>query len=105
MPIKKGDNFIIQTEIELLSHQGYGQFGLVWGFDKPHDVLNRFTVSVDSNRFSVCRFKKNYERKHHRFSSKFEKNSGRGNKQFFQSNAALPWLQIIYAKIYLETPK
>jgi hypothetical protein len=58
MPIKKGENFIIHGEIELLSHQGYGQFGLVWGFDKPHEVLNRFTVSVDSNRFSVCRLKK-----------------------------------------------
>ena len=83
MPIKKGDNFIIQAEIELLSHQGYGQFGVVWGFDKPHEVLNRFTVSVDSNRFSVCRFEKNYERNHHRFSTKFEKDKDSGNKQFF----------------------
>ncbi len=83
MPIKKGENFIIQAEIELLSHRGYGQFGLLWGFDKPHEVLNRFTVSVDSNRFSVCRFEKNYERHHHRFSTKFEKDKYSGIKQFF----------------------
>ena len=49
MPIKKGDNFVIQGEIELLSYQGYGQFGLDWGFDKPHEVLNRFTVSAATN--------------------------------------------------------
>jgi len=83
MPIKKGENFVIQAEIELLSHRGFGQFGLLWGFDKPHEVLNRFTVSVDSNRFSVCRFEKNYERNHHRFSTKFEKDKDSGIKQFF----------------------
>ena len=83
MPIKKGENFVIKAEIELLSHQGYGQFGLVWGFAKQHEVLNRFTVSVDANRFSVCRFDKNYERTYHRFGDRFEKDKPRSNKQFF----------------------
>lgn len=83
LPIKKGENFIIHAEIELLSHQGYGQFGLVWGFDKPHEVLNRFTVSVETNRFSVLKFDKDHYRTYHRFSSKYAKSVDPSTKQYF----------------------
>ena len=83
MPIKEGENFIINAEIELLGNQGYGQYGLVWGFDKPHETLNRFTVSVESQRFSVCKFEKDYLRIHHRYSGKYEKAFESKNKQFF----------------------
>ena len=58
LPIKLGENFIINTTIELISDLGYGQYGFVWGFDKPHEILNRFTVSVESTRYSVCKFEK-----------------------------------------------
>lgn len=83
MPIKKKENFIIHTQIELLSHKGYGQYGLVWGFDDPKEVLNRFTVSVDSNKCSVCKFEKNHERIYHRFSTRFEKKSTSKHLQTF----------------------
>jgi hypothetical protein len=83
MPIKKNENFIIHAQIELLSHKGYGQYGLVWGFDYPNDVLNRFTVSADSNRCSVCKFEKNHERVFHRFSTPFEKKTLAKHQQTF----------------------
>jgi len=83
MPITKGENFIINAEIELLGSKGYGQYGLVWGFSKPHEVLNRFTVSADANRFSVLKFDKDHFRNYHRYSGKFEKPAQSNKKQFF----------------------
>jgi len=65
LPTKRNENFIIITQIDLLDHQGFGQYGLVWGFDKEHQILNRLTVSVEANRFSVCRFEKNHNRIFH----------------------------------------
>ena len=84
MPISDNDNFIIEAEIELLSHKGYGQYGLVWGFDKPHQVLNKFAVSVNNKRFSVTKFEKDYHRNFHRFAGKYEKELDSKNKQFFK---------------------
>ena len=83
LPIKRGENFIINAEIELINDNGYGQYGLVWGFDKPHNVLNRFTVSVESNRFSVCKFDKNYRNVFHRHAGNFDKEFDSKNKQYF----------------------
>ncbi|MEI7474829.1 MAG: hypothetical protein WCK67_08615 [bacterium] len=83
MPVKMGENFIINAEIELINDQGYGQFGLVWGFDKIHEVVSRFTVSVDSNRFSICKFQKDHYKMFHRFTSGFSKDINSKNKQFF----------------------
>lgn len=82
MPVKNGENFIISAEIELLGHQGYGQFGLVWGFDKGHEVVNRFTISSDLSRFSVCKFQKDHFKVFHRFTNRFEDSSHK-RKQFF----------------------
>ena len=83
LPIKKEDNFIIMAQIDLLNHQGYGQYGLVWGFDKEHKILNRFSVSVESTRLSICRFEKNHRSIFHRFSNQYEKVNKSNNKQFF----------------------
>jgi hypothetical protein len=74
LPMPKGliKNFTISTQIELLKHPGYGQFGLVWGFKKPHSILNRFVVSTDKNRFTVVKFDKNHLKRYHRFSNDFK---------------------------------
>ena len=75
-------NFIINTEIELLDYNGYGQFGLVWGFTKPHHILNRFVVSAETNRFTVSRFEKDHHKTFHRYSGGYEKNDQNRNKFF-----------------------
>jgi len=75
-------NFIINTEIEVLEHHGYGQFGLIWGFGKPHHILNRFVVSAETNRFTVMRFEKDHNKTFHRFSGSFEKLEPKSNKYF-----------------------
>ena len=69
----KVENFYLTTEIELLEHPGYGQFGLVWGFNKKHETLNRFSLSADSPRFSICQFDKDHNRVYHRFTDKYKK--------------------------------
>ena len=79
---KLPENFIINTEIELLEHNGYGQYGLVWGFTKPHHILNRFVVSAESDRFTVSRFEKNHHHTFHRYSGYYEKEYMSKNKQF-----------------------
>jgi len=81
--LHSNNNFIIKAEIELISHKGYGQYGLVWGFGKPHQVLNRFSVSVESNRFSISKFDKDHFHIEHRFSGKYEKEFDSRKKQFF----------------------
>lgn len=75
-------NFIINTEIELLQFNDYGQFGLIWGFTKPHHILNRFAVSADDERFTVSRFEKDHQRIFHRYSGSYEKTEMSGNKFF-----------------------
>lgn len=74
LPMPKGmkNNFTIGSQIELLKHPGYGQFGLVWGFTKPHNILNRFVVSTEKDRFTVVKFEKNHQRSYHRFSQSFK---------------------------------
>lgn len=64
-------NFVINTEIEVLDHGEYGQFGLVWGFAKPHHILNRFAVSTVSDRFTVATYEKDHHRVLHRFSGTY----------------------------------
>ena len=56
--IKSEDFFILDTAIELLSAEKYGHFGLVWGFDKAREVLNRFTISADGKRAVIMQFEK-----------------------------------------------
>lgn len=75
-------NFVINTEIEILDYKGYGQFGLLWGFSKPHHVLNRFVVSAEADRFTVSRFEKNHHHTFHRFSGAYEKSVPGSQKCF-----------------------
>lgn len=81
MPLDPMDNFMIKAEIDLiLNKNGYGQFGLVWGFNKPHLHLNKFVVSTHDNSFAVANFEKDHQYTRNRFSGQFEK---QGTKQYF----------------------
>ena len=42
-------------------------FGLVWGFDKNFEYLNRFTLSADGKRAIIMNFEKNHNHIIHRF--------------------------------------
>ena len=84
LPVSSKENFIIKAEIELLnSNNDYGQYGLVWGFDKVHHELSKFVVSSEKNCFTISKFQKDHEFSIHRFSDSFEKFGFEFNKQFF----------------------
>ncbi len=84
LPVTMNESFIINANIEILNNkQGYGQFGLVWGFDKGHEQLNKFVVSSNTNRFTIADFQKDHEYTRHRFSGKFEKDMFSKKEQFF----------------------
>ena len=68
--VKKDQNFIIDTYIELISKNEYGHFGVVWGFDKKISYLNKFTVSADGERVLVMTFEKDYRKISHRFQTR-----------------------------------
>jgi hypothetical protein len=71
MPDNIGENWLIETQIEVLSKDQYGHFGIVWGFDERRECLNRFTVSADGERGLVAHFQKDHHRIFHRFQKKF----------------------------------
>ena len=74
LPVTSKENFIIKAEIELLnSNNDYGQYGLVWGFDKVYHELSKFVVSTDKNDFTISKFQKDHEFSRHRFSDSYEK--------------------------------
>lgn len=84
LPISIQENFIIRAEIELLqSKKSYGQYGLVWGFDKEHAELNKFVVSTNNQDFTISKFQKDHQYQKHRFSGDFENYSPESKKQFF----------------------
>ena len=84
LPVTSKENFIIKAEIELLnSNNDYGQYGLVWGFDKVHQELSKFVVSSEKNNFTISKFQKDHEFSRHRFSDSYEKFGFEFNKQFF----------------------
>ncbi len=84
LPVTSKENFIIRAEIEVLNNKrGFGQYGLVWGFDKAHEELSKFVVSTENESFTIAKFQKNHEYNEHRFSSKYEKHGFEFNKQFF----------------------
>jgi hypothetical protein len=69
--LKKGDDFIIETKIELKDNEDvFGHFGLVWGFDKERKYLNRFTLSADGKRALIMHFEKNHYIDFHRFQTR-----------------------------------
>jgi hypothetical protein len=59
-PLKSKDNFVIDTTIELIDYDVPGHFGLVWGFNKEVNLLNKFTICVDAERSLMMLFDKNY---------------------------------------------
>ena len=69
LPLKQKEDYLIDTEIEILSKVAYGHVGLVWGFDKEREILNRFTVSADGERLLIMHFQKNHHRVFHRYHS------------------------------------
>ena len=73
-------SYIISAEIELLQFQSYGQFGIVWGFSKPHINLNKFVISAESPRYTISRFEKNHFRVFHRFSAEKKQSDYNRNK-------------------------
>ncbi len=85
MPVKMDENFIMSAEIELLVGQGYGQFGLVWGFDKEHEVVNRFIVSVESKRLYSSKCQMDHYKIFHCFIRNFERSITPVKKQLFRS--------------------
>ena len=69
--LKKGDDFIIETAIELENKEdAFGHFGLVWGFDEERKYLNRFTLSADGKRALIMHFEKNHHFDFHRFQTR-----------------------------------
>ncbi len=71
MPANIGENWMIETSIELLSRDQYGHFGIVWGFDDDREHLNRFTISADGERGVVMHFQKDHHRVYHRYQKNF----------------------------------
>ena len=69
--LKKGDDFIIETSIELEKKEDmFNHFGLVWGFDEERKYLNRFTLSADGKRALIMHFEKNHHIDFHRFQTR-----------------------------------
>ena len=69
--LKKGDDFIIETAIELENKEdAFGHFGLVWGFAEERKYLNRFTLSADGKRALIMHFEKNHHVDFHRFQTR-----------------------------------
>ena len=66
-------NVLIQCRIELNSHEGPGQFGLIWGFDQKLSRLNRFCLSTEGRGCSVLHFEKNHRPVFHRYYDPFFK--------------------------------
>ena len=84
LPIPMKENFIIRAKIQVIqNNNGYGQYGLTWGFNKEHNLLNKFVVHSDCERFTITNFQKNHEFTTHRAVGKFEKDNFSENEQFF----------------------
>jgi hypothetical protein len=85
LPLHPEENFMIKAEVELLNTKKiYGQFGLVWGFDKQHNELNKFVKSVYNNDFTIAKYQKDHAYKKHRFSGSIEQQQIEStNKHYF----------------------
>lgn len=84
LPIPAKENFMIRAKIQVIqNNNGFGQYGLVWGFDNAHQVLNKFVVNTDCERFTITNFQKDYEFTTHRAVGVYEKDNFSENEQFF----------------------
>lgn len=71
LPLKRRDDWLLHTQLELLRSESYGHYGLVWGFDADIEQLNRFTVSADGERCLVMHFQKDHRVVYHRYQKRF----------------------------------
>lgn len=69
-PLKSKDEFTIETEIQLLSKDQFGHFGLIWGFDKEDSVMNKFTISADGERALMMQYEKDHKKINYRIQCK-----------------------------------
>lgn len=77
----RGQRWKIEASFKCNSSNTSNQFGLLWGFDKHHDVLNRFSLAADGKAISIVCFERNHHRIYHRFYSNDVKIS---TKTFFK---------------------
>lgn len=70
--IEKHNSWLMYTEIQLLSMDEFGHYGLVWGFDQHREHLNRFTVSADRERALLLHFEKDHRRIFYRHQHNFK---------------------------------
>jgi hypothetical protein len=68
--LKSKDEFTIETEIQLLSKDQFGHFGLIWGFDKEDSVMNKFTISADGERALMMQYEMNHKKINYRIQCK-----------------------------------
>lgn len=69
--LKRNQNFILEAYLQLENYEDcYGHFGLVWGFDRNNEHLNRFTLSADGKRALVMHFEKDHRKIYHRFQNR-----------------------------------
>jgi hypothetical protein len=66
-------NLFIQCRIEVNKGIGPGQFGIIWGFDKKLQRLNRFCLSSEGRGCTVMHFERNHRPVFHRFYDPFMK--------------------------------
>lgn len=67
MPLLKEDHFSLQVRLVVKDNGQEGEFGIAWGFGKKPELLNRFALSSDGRRCTVCCFEKNHRRIFHAF--------------------------------------
>lgn len=64
-------NLHIKCQLEIDADSGLGQIGLIWGFDKNLNRLNRFCMSSAGKGCSVMHFERNHRPVFHRFYDPF----------------------------------
>lgn len=64
-------NLHIKCQLEIDADSGLGQIGLIWGFDKNLNRLNRFCMSTAGKGCSVMHFERNHRPVFHRFYDPF----------------------------------
>ena len=62
LPLHPDESFMIKAEIELVDmKKKYGQFGLVWGFDKQHNEERTFRIVGYKNASQMLEHLKSVE--------------------------------------------
>ena len=64
-------NLHIKCQLEVDINSGLGQIGLIWGFDKKSNRLNRFCLSAQGKGCSIMHFERDHRPVFHRFYDPF----------------------------------